>query len=347
MRRMKKAILKILFILSLSLWAISAQANPFPFGFFQPPVVVGGGGTATLTYSSDGDANGVFYFAGKGYATGGTWTNPYTQGSITLTSAFSLGTGTIPEIVDRVSSSIDEYGTAPWFVVDLGPDKSLVCNYASYRQRTGGPTNSSNSFDLQGSNDATSWTALSSQTGVSTTEATWRSFSVSGSTGYRYFRIIRPSVTDYLTIGEWELYGSLTYLPLTKLTGTGFESSDYGGYPASNAFDNNLATFSLTSGASGSYLGLDLGSGNAAVIKQVRILSRSGYETDLASAIVEGSNTSSTSGYTTIGTLPSTIIPDGYNAIAVANATAWRWVRIRKTGASYLGTVELQFYKTP
>ncbi len=181
------------------------------------PVSGGSGntGSATLTYVSDGDSNGVFYFIGSKFGSQ-AWANPQTAGNISVT-ASNLAGGTVAAIVDRAVSDVFDNNnlSGPWFVFDLGVGKSLIPNKASFRAWTGSGLFYDSPLDLQGSNDGGTWTALvTGQTTAGTSNA-WTSFTVTGSTAYRYFRLIRTGVTNYFSIGEFELYGAFTYPPGT------------------------------------------------------------------------------------------------------------------------------------
>lgn len=170
--------------------------------------------TIALTYVSDGDANGVFTFLGKGKDVGGVWTNPVTAGRLTITPSAAMGLGTTAGLVDHATN--DQWiGPAAnsFFNFDLGAGSLLVCDKWSLRARTGGTT-AAVDCNLWGSNDGTTWTSVSPQTSatVPQTSNTWGSFTVVHDTAYRYWRIQQTTNTHF-TIGELELYGTLTYSP--------------------------------------------------------------------------------------------------------------------------------------
>lgn len=171
--------------------------------------------TTVYTYSSDGDANGVFY--GRGFlAGGGSWTNPSNAGIITIAvSGGVYGSGSAAAVVDRATSDVFGSNVAgSWFSFDLGPGAILACNKFSYRARSSSgsfPT----AFNLQGSNDNAVWTNIKVVTGISITSSAWLTTTVSpASAPYRFFRLLSTaadsSSLNYLTIGEFELYGSFT-----------------------------------------------------------------------------------------------------------------------------------------
>jgi hypothetical protein len=170
------------------------------------------------TYASDGDTNGVFYFAGQNFNSGGTWTNPYTASRLAI-SASSLNTGgdTVDKLVNRTADHCDTTNVASsYYTFDLGAGRSLVCNKMSFRFRPDDSTAyTPTGWLLQGSNDNSTYTTLLTVSGASPGLATWRSDTVSGSTAYRYFRVKQNGTnvngTSFFAVGEIELYGTFTY----------------------------------------------------------------------------------------------------------------------------------------
>lgn len=170
-------------------------------------------GTTTLTYASDGDANGVFYFLGALAAP--AWANPHTDKRIVIACS-SLGTGSLAGAVDRAAN--DNYANPAagnWWSVDLGANRSLIVTKWSFRQRSaGGYLQTAAKF--QCSDDNTNWTDKDTQTYANQTSNDWNSYTITGETiGYRYWRLLRngadTSGSTYFTFGEWELYGTLRY----------------------------------------------------------------------------------------------------------------------------------------
>jgi hypothetical protein len=203
--------------------------------------------TYTGTWVSNGDANGIFYFAGQNWNTGGTWTNPHTAGRINVT-ASSLLSGTVDLIVDRATS--DTYTTNAansYYVFNLGANKSLALTDWTYRSRSGVTTSTPTAMSLEGSNDNSTWTAIDSHTLSVTSAGQWFHWSAT-SAGYRYFRLKQTAVTssgdNYFTIGEFELYGTLTYsLPASPMTMTYSSNGDENGvvYFIGTNFGTNAA----------------------------------------------------------------------------------------------------------
>ncbi len=169
--------------------------------------------TVKLSYAYNGDDKGVFHFLGA-LSNNGVWQNPNASGEIAVFSPFdTLEAGTFDSIVDRQpSNTYLQPRQSADFHIDLGSGRSLICNKLSYRQRAdyNSPTNT---FNLQGSNTgiAGSWIDLES-IDVSTQKNVWTSKKITGTTAYRYFRLIIPA-TQFM-IGELELYGTLSYTPL-------------------------------------------------------------------------------------------------------------------------------------
>lgn len=175
--------------------------------------------THSFTYASNGDTNGVFYFAGQSYTSGASWTNPHTAGTaVLLSNGDNTGSDLKQTIVDRAQS---EYSTTTvtgggWVRSDLGAGRSLTLDYYSYRYRNNVTTYSPTGWTLSGSNDGTTWTAIDTRSGLTSALNLWVSTSVAGqTTAYRYFRIQQSgnnnNGTTHFSIGELELYGTLTY----------------------------------------------------------------------------------------------------------------------------------------
>lgn len=165
-------------------------------------------------YSSDGDANGAFYFLGTDQGQAG-WVNPQTGGFITVTASGILaGQGGLEVIVDRQASHFHTTNSAPaWIKADLQGCK-LRLNTWSYRYRDNSTADSPVGLLLEASNDNSTWVTVDSRTGLTVVISGWLTFVVAGQTNYyRYFRlsVIQPNSSGnaYLTIGEFEIYGRL------------------------------------------------------------------------------------------------------------------------------------------
>lgn len=174
----------------------------------------------TRTYASDGDANGVLYFAGQNFSTLGTWTNPHTAGRITASSDPVGGSGTPATIVDRAASNYSSGGSGgsgnEWMLIDLGAARTLLANKFSYRYRDDSSSFAPTAWTWEGSNDNSTWDVLATVTGQTPVASAWVSTTAAvQTTAYRYFRVKQTgnnnSGTSHLSVGEIELYGTLTY----------------------------------------------------------------------------------------------------------------------------------------
>src|ERR1041384_5375110 len=132
-------------------------------------------------------------------------------------------------------------------------------------------------------------------------------------------------------------------LSLTMLAGSGFGSSASSGHDFGQALDANTGTYFDASSANGGYAGIDLGSDMAKPIGQIRFYPRSGYESRMNGGKFQGSNTSSSSGFTdlyTIGSTPSS----GWTQVNVSDTTAYRYVRYLGPNGGYGDVAEMEFY---
>lgn len=169
-------------------------------------------------YSSDGDANGVLYFAGLNFGKFGAWRNPHTAGFVTVISNGDNTGGDIKAtIVDRSASA---YSTATftgggWAGVDLGAGHSLSLNRYSYRYRSDTTTFCPTAWTFEGSNDGSTWNVVDTRTGQTPALSAWVSPTVTPTTAYRYWRVKMTgnnnNGTTHFSIGELELYGALTF----------------------------------------------------------------------------------------------------------------------------------------
>lgn len=183
----------------------------------------------TRIYVSDGDANGVFYFAGQNFTTSGVWANPHTDGRVVVVRS-SNDVGTATDVVDRTTN--DSYtGNAvnSWVAIDLGVARSAVVTKYSLRNRSFADRAIRN-WKLQGTNSAASnsvadlaaaaWTDLETRTGDVTMASVanqWATYTLGATpAAYRWLRILQTGVNAggdyYLTAAtEIEFYGTLSY----------------------------------------------------------------------------------------------------------------------------------------
>lgn len=168
--------------------------------------------TKALTYTSDGDTNGVFYWLGTSYGAG-NWQNPYIANKIAITYSSILGgQSPVESLVDRQPSHFHTVsgppGTNHFIEFDLSSNNKLTLNYWSYRSRDNDPANIPNRLILRVSNDQENYVELANQT-IVTAQNTWYSFPINNQTiGYRYLKIFGLG-SEYFTAGEFEFYGTL------------------------------------------------------------------------------------------------------------------------------------------
>lgn len=141
----------------------------------------------------------------------------------------------------------------------------------------------------------------------------------------------------YSNIAELEFYNGTT-----RLTGTGFGTAagpyDGGIYTFGKALDGNTSTF-FDSSPSGGYVGIDTG----ATINtfKVRFFPRVGFADRMLNGVFQGSNTSSTSGYTDLGTISTQPTDGAWTELNLGN-TSYRYLRY--LSPSYGNVAELEFY---
>lgn len=118
-----------------------------------------------LQYICDGDSNGVLYFAGTSYGDH-QWVNPVLAKKITISASSPTSRYTDPKALASrtyVGTSfagprIENGRTTSWWMVDLGNDHQLMCNYYTLQQD--GSRSYIRSWKFQGSMDGKTWTDL-------------------------------------------------------------------------------------------------------------------------------------------------------------------------------------------
>lgn len=169
--------------------------------------------TKALTYTSDGDTNGVFYWLGTSYGAG-NWVNPYTANRLAITYSSILGgQSPVESLVDRQPSHFHTVsgpaGTNHFIEFDLLSGNKLALNHWTYRSRDNAPQNIPDRLILKVSNDQQNYVDIDDKT-ITTAQDTWYSFPISGQTiGYRYLKVFGLG-SEYFTAGEFEFYGTLT-----------------------------------------------------------------------------------------------------------------------------------------
>ncbi len=108
------------------------------------------------------------------------------------------------------------------------------------------------------------------------------------------------------------------------------------------ATDGDISTYYDYASPDGGYTGLDLGT--AKKIGKIRFYPRSGFASRMAGGKFQGSNTSSTSGYVDLYTIPSTPSTD-WTTVNISASTAYRWVRYIGPNNSNGNIAEVEFYE--
>lgn len=192
---------KLVYINSTVGWV----GNPAIFTLIYPTT------TVSLNYSSNGDANGVFYYLGTNRGIG-SWANPYAAGKINIFySSLLAGQDTVQSLVDRQGSYFHTNAEVyPFIGFDLTATYKLALKYWSYRARSNSSLYIPNRLIITASNDGVNYTQIDDKS-FSVGVNSWVSFPVaSQTTSYRYFKFIYPA-NNYFTAGEFELYGDLVF----------------------------------------------------------------------------------------------------------------------------------------
>lgn len=172
-----------------------------------------------LTYVSDGDANGVLYFLGRGYGTA-AWTNPETANFVDIISKPVGGAGNVNTLCDRAASEYSSGGSDgagnEWFKIDFGAVNTMLASKFSYRYRNDSSNFSPTAWKWEGSNDDSAWDELADVTGQTPSASTWVSTDAAvQTTAYRYIRVRQignnNNGTSHFSIGELEVYGTFTF----------------------------------------------------------------------------------------------------------------------------------------
>ncbi len=131
---------------------------------------------------------------------------------------------------------------------------------------------------------------------------------------------------------------------LTKATGTTFGTAAWvhcTSCSADKAFDGNTATYFDANDANGAYTGIDAGS--ARVIKRIRFYPRSSNLERMTGGKFQGSNTSSSSGFVDLYTVPSQPT-NAWQQVDITNTTGYRYLRYLAPNGGYGNVAEVEFY---
>ncbi|CAN1781860.1 BTB/POZ domain-containing protein At2g30600 [Linum perenne] len=176
-----------------------------------------------LQYICNGDSNGVLYFAGTSYGQH-QWVNPVLSKRICITASSPASRYTDPKALASRSYQgmcfagprMEDGLVCSWWMVDLGQDHQLMCNY--YTLRLDGSRAFMRSWRLQGSLDGKTWTDLRAHNDDQTMSkpgqfASWPVTGPNALLPFRFFRVVLTSPTTdvsnpwNLCICFLELYG--------------------------------------------------------------------------------------------------------------------------------------------
>ncbi|AES98295.2 BTB/POZ domain-containing protein At2g30600 [Medicago truncatula] len=178
-----------------------------------------------LQYICDGDDHGVLYFAGTSYGEH-QWVNPLLAEAkkITITASSPHSRYTDPKVlVSRTYQGtcfagprLENGHNCSWWMIDLGQDHQLMCNY--YTMRQDGSKAFPRCWNIQGSADGKSWRDLRVHENDRTVckpgqFASWPVVGPNALLPFRYFRVVLTGPTTDAT-NPWnfcicylELYG--------------------------------------------------------------------------------------------------------------------------------------------
>ena len=161
-------------------------------------------------------------------------------------------------------------------------------------------------------------------------------------TAYRYWRYVGPA-NSYCNIAEFQLYGIAS--GHTKLTGTTIGTSgSYAnqGATIAKATDGDLTTFFNAPTASGSYVGIDLGS--AKTVAQIQFAPKSTAASRMVGGVFQASNSANFSGAVTVYTVTAAPAVGSLTAVTPSTATAYRYWRYVGPANSYCNIAEFQLF---
>jgi aryl-phospho-beta-D-glucosidase BglC (GH1 family) len=201
------------------------------------------------------------------------------------------------------------------------------------------------------------WSAASDATSYNVKRAT-----VSGGPYTAVANVATTSYTDtglasgttyYYVVAATNVYGvspdsaEASATPIIKLAGAIIGSSgSWGnsGNTSTNVFDGNLNTFYDAVNGSGDWAGLDLGSGAAGIVMQIKYCPRAGWASRMVGGQFQGANVANfSSGVVTLFTVASAP-PEGTMTMqAVTNATSFRYLRYIGPANAFCNVAEVEF----
>ncbi|KAM3236841.1 BTB/POZ domain-containing protein [Capsicum annuum] len=176
-----------------------------------------------LLYICDGDSNGILYFAGTSYGKH-QWVNPVLSKRATITASSPISRYTDPKVLvsrnfqgtSLAGPQMEGGRNTSWWMVDIGPDHQLMCNYYTIRQD--GSRSFIRCWNFQGSMDGKSWTNLKAHENDQSIckpgqFASWPITGPNALLPFRFFRVLMTAPTTDDT-NPWnccicflELYG--------------------------------------------------------------------------------------------------------------------------------------------
>ncbi|HEU6447395.1 MAG TPA: hypothetical protein VFV23_03030 [Verrucomicrobiae bacterium] len=161
--------------------------------------------------------------------------------------------------------------------------------------------------------------------------------------GATYYYVVAATNSYGVSPDSAEVAGT----PMMKLAGTVIGSSgSWGnsGNSITNAFDGNTNTFYDAVNASGDWAGLDLGSGAATVVAQIKYCPRAGFASRMVGGQFQGANVADfSSGVTTLFTVASTPSDGAMTVEVVTNTTSFRYLRYIGPASGYCNVAEIEF----
>ncbi len=120
------------------------------------------------------------------------------------------------------------------------------------------------------------------------------------------------------------------YVAANRVTGTAFSSTPYSSNTAANTQDGNFTTAFGSADGNNGYVGIDMGT--AKTITNIAIAPETGSAGRVNGMVIQGSNTSSSTGFVDIYTIATTPADNQYTVYSFPNSTAYRYIRAIRPG---------------